>query len=100
MGRIEVNNPWTGTWGTVCGHWLWDNDNYANLLCQELGYTSGVLYTYGATADSAHVHDLTVVSGYRQCDGTEVAGTTDVDGVDTPIDVLYSCTAVRQRACF
>ena len=49
MGRIEVYNPWKGDYGTVCGHWLWDNDNYGNMVCQELGYAGGILYTYGSS---------------------------------------------------
>ena len=79
QGRIEVCNPKVGDcsgsgdgsgWGTVCGHWLWDNDGLAKIVCKELGYDDGALYTYGA---SDSLHDLPIVAGYRVCsaDGAE-----------------------------
>ena len=59
MGRLEVYNPSArhadgngqGTWGTVCGHWFWDNDNAANVACRQImgSSASGYMYTFGAT---------------------------------------------------
>ncbi len=57
MGRLEVYNPSArhadgngqGTWGTVCGHWFWDNDNAAGVACRQMGFADGFMYTFGAT---------------------------------------------------
>jgi hypothetical protein len=57
MGRVEVFNPnalhvgsqTRGTWGSVCGHYFWDNDNMADIVCRQLGYNSGEVYTVSAT---------------------------------------------------
>ena len=76
MGRIEVwapaarhvNSNQVGTWGTVCGHWFWEGDGLANVVCRQLGYTSGSTYTFGHTAQLPH---LPVVAGFRVCDGSE-----------------------------
>jgi hypothetical protein len=76
MGRIEVfnpqamheNNPQRGTWGTVCGHWTWDNNNAADIACRQLGYASGEIYTFG---HSNQLPNLPIVSGWRVCDGHE-----------------------------
>ena len=42
QGRIEVFNDainsGAGGWGTVCGHWLWDNDGLADMVCRKMGY--------------------------------------------------------------
>ena len=54
QGRIEVwqpnalhvNSGQRGTWGTVCGHWLWENDHLADITCRALGFSSGTLYTF------------------------------------------------------
>ena len=67
QGRIEVYNPAVG-WGTVCGHWMWDNDNVANMICEELGYDGGALYTYGAAPAGSSLQDLPIVTGFRKCD--------------------------------
>ena len=42
----------TPTWGTVCGHWFWDNDEPANIVCRALGYESGDIYTYGTSMNA------------------------------------------------
>jgi hypothetical protein len=76
MGRIEVFNPQAvhigssvrGSWGTVCGHWVWDNDNAADIVCRQLGYSSGEIYTYGRTSQ---LPTLPIVAGGRLCAGTE-----------------------------
>ena len=42
QGRIEVFNDainsGAGGWGTVCGHWVWDNDGLADMVCRKMGY--------------------------------------------------------------
>ena len=76
MGRLEVFNPnahhvdgvGQGTWGTVCGHWLWDNDNAAGVACRQLGFADGFMYTFGA---SRLLPTLPIVAGFRLCQGTE-----------------------------
>ena len=68
QGRVEVLNPVSGQWGTVCGHWFWNNDNAANIVCRELGYIGGNVYTFGV---SPSLPQLPIVAGFRACEGTE-----------------------------
>jgi hypothetical protein len=76
MGRLEVFNPTarhadgsgSGTWGTVCGHWYWDNDNAAAVACRQMGFATGVMYTFGTTR---LLPTLPIVAGFKTCDGTE-----------------------------
>ena len=70
QGRIEVFNPSGNEWGTVCGHWMWDNDNVANIVCRQLGFAYGTLYTFGVTTQ---LQQLPVVWGFRRCAGTEAS---------------------------
>ena len=49
QGRIEVFNAAGNEWGTVCGHWMWDNDDVANIVCRQLGFAYGTLYTFGVS---------------------------------------------------
>jgi hypothetical protein len=73
QGRMEVLNPrmngGSGGWGTVCGHWLWNNDKAASIFCRQLGYSFGQIYTYGASASLAQ---LPVAAGFRECTGSEM----------------------------
>ena len=70
MGRVEVYNRMAqhadgvgqGTWGTVCGHWFWDNDNFAGVVCRQLGFEDGVGYTFGSTR---LLPTLPIVAGFR-----------------------------------
>ena len=72
QGRLEVRNPYSQRWGTVCGHWLWDNDNAASIACRELGFAYGSIYTYGAASTSSTLDQtLPIVWGFRVCQGTE-----------------------------
>lgn len=81
-------NPTSNTWGTVCksqallqflvvsrsfserllvitgGHWFWNNDNSANIVCRQLGYVGGTVYTFGV---SPSMPQLPIVAGFR-CD--------------------------------
>ena len=70
---MEVFNPrmngGVGDWGTVCGHWYWNNDNAASVFCRQLGYSFGQIYTYGASTTLAQ---LPVAAGFRVCTGTEM----------------------------
>ncbi len=76
MGRIEVFNPQAmhentaqrGTWGTVCGHYFWDNNNVGDIVCRQLGYESGDTYTFG---HSNQLPTLPVVIAGGVCDGSE-----------------------------
>ena len=68
QGRIEVYNGALGKWGTVCGHWLWNNDEAANIVCRAQGFAGGSMYTFGA---SHRLPAMDVVAGYRVCTGQE-----------------------------
>ena len=46
----------------------WDNDEVANIVCRQLGYASGTIYTYGHTSQ---LPTLPVVAGFRRCTGSE-----------------------------
>lgn len=76
MGRVEVYNRNAlhadghsrGTWGTVCGHYVWDNDNMADTVCRQLGFASGTVYTFGTTQ---LLPTLPIVAGFVTCAGGE-----------------------------
>ena len=34
---------WNEQWTPICGHYFWDNNVGADLFCQKLGFSSGVL---------------------------------------------------------
>ena len=99
MGRIEVWNPHVrrdgapqgGAWGTMCGQWAWNNHAAANLVCQQLGFAAGEIYTFGPTN---FLPMLPVVYGYRTCDGSErslfncaTASTTGPESWRVPADM-------------
>lgn len=103
-GRLEVytgeilpdgSRSDTPSWGTVCGHWLWDNDEAANIACHDLGYISGSLFTYGA---SFNLRELPAHLGFQTCDGTEPSlldcdlhmGGPDPDHLSYPAASCYS----------
>eukprot|EP01047_Picozoa_sp_COSAG01_P026990 COSAG01_NODE_1762_length_9295_cov_7.745134_2_plen_2326_part_00 len=69
QGRMEVRNPTTGTWGTVCGMGFNDQgDAAATVFCKQLGYIAGQLYTFGA---SSLLPTMSAAAGYRTCSGSE-----------------------------
>jgi len=61
-GRVEIFN---GTeWGTLCGHFWWDNEKGAENLCKQLGYKTGVRFDAPEGTGS-------IVAGNRLCAGGE-----------------------------
>lgn len=82
-------------WGTVCGHWLWDSDTAADIVCQDLGYASGTLYTFGSSLNLA---ELPTVAGFQVCEGTEAsiedcpvqASGRDATGIHPPARSCYN----------
>ena len=46
----------------------WDNDAAADIVCRQLGYSGGSIYTFGHTSQ---LPSLPVVAGYRTCTGSE-----------------------------
>ena len=88
QGRIEVYNENIGGWGTVCGHWFWDNHNVAKIVCQQLGYADGLLYTYGASPSLGP--QLPIVAGFSVCQDEDVAGAVQGNGI-------YDCSRQGQN---
>ena len=46
MGLIEEGTPyifWDLKWHPICGQYFWDNNIGATLICNKLGYNSGVV---------------------------------------------------------
>jgi hypothetical protein len=118
QGRIEVYNENVGGWGTVCGHWFWDNHNMASIVCQQLGYDDGLLYTYGSSAGLGT--ELPIVAGFSVCEDADVDGAVrgngifdcsrqgsngrpvtdcEASGVWTDGDGASDCTAPEDRDC-
>ena len=63
-GRIEVFKD--GKWGTVCGHYTWNNHHAAEVVCRRLGYRGGRTYKV-----SNSPNDLPIIVGWRICSGGE-----------------------------
>ena len=45
-----------------------NNDNAADIVCRQMGFESGEIYTFGSTT---FLPTLPVVVGWRACDGSE-----------------------------
>ena len=45
-----------------------DNDNAANAVCRQMGYSSGEIYTFGSTS---YLPTMPIVAGWRICHGGE-----------------------------
>lgn len=54
VGRVEVSQDGK-QWGTVCGDWT---DYEANVVCRELGHTSGKVYQK-CRHSNAKSHEMT-----------------------------------------
>ena len=98
-GRIEVFKD--GKWGTVCGHYTWNNHHAAEVVCRRLGYRGGRTYKV-----SNSPNDLPIIVGWRICSGGEENllecplqdGRTEANEMDDcshEIDVGASCTGSR-----
>merc|ERR1712013_384858 len=61
-GRVEIWKD--GKWGTLCGHFWWDNQKGAENICRQLGYAGGSKYTAGGGTGPIH-------AGNRLCSGGE-----------------------------
>eukprot|EP01052_Picozoa_sp_SAG31_P054614 SAG31_NODE_14644_length_795_cov_0.961207_1_plen_147_part_01 len=68
MGRIEVFND--GSWGTVCGHWFWDSNNGADIVCRSLRdesgeqpYAGGTVYTAGCDSSAGCDRSMPIHTG-------------------------------------
>merc|ERR1719402_708983 len=90
-GRVELYKD--GQWGTLCGHYWWDNQKGAENICKELGYTGGTKYT--APGGSGPI-----LAGNRLCNGGEETvwdcplqkGRTDTTACSHDLDQGVSCT--------
>ena len=66
-----------------------DNDEAANIACRQLGYASGMIYTFG------HTHllpTLPIVTGWKLCDGSQrnILGCQDM-GQPNDRDCAFGC---------
>jgi len=52
-------------WGTLCGHYWWDNQKGAENICRHLGYGGGTHYT------APDISSLPILTGNRLCKGGE-----------------------------
>jgi hypothetical protein len=50
---------------------MWDNDNVASIVCRQLGFTYGQVYTFGAAGMQSTLETLPVAWGFRKCAGNE-----------------------------
>merc|ERR1719250_54490 len=90
-GRVEIWKD--GKWGTLCGHYWWDNQKGAENICKQLGYTGGTKYTDGGGTGPIH-------AGNRLCSGGEEtifdcplqAGRSDTTGCSHSLDQGVQCT--------
>merc|ERR1719394_480532 len=91
-GRVELYK--NGKWGTLCGHYWWDNQKGAENICKQLGYTGGTKYTApGGTGP--------IQTGNRLCKGGEATiwdcplKRGELDGCTHDIDQGVACTGTR-----
>ena len=59
-GRVSVLK--NGQWGTLCGHYFWDNQHGASMICKQLGYSQGGT-KYTAAGGTGPIN-----AGNRKCD--------------------------------
>merc|ERR1711962_1809172 len=95
-GRVELYK--NGKWGTLCGHYWWNNEKGAENICRQLGYTGGTKYTApGGTGP--------IQTGNRLCKGGEATiwdcplKRGELDGCTHNIDQGVACTGTRGKYC-
>jgi len=90
-GRVELFKE--GTWGTLCGHYWWDNQKGAENICKQLGYSGGTWYrSPGGTGP--------IQAGNRLCSGGEAtvwdcplqSGRNDLTRCDHDQDIGVDCS--------
>jgi hypothetical protein len=105
QGRIEVFKG--GAWGTVCGHWFWDSNEGADIVCKQLAdadgnhpYAGGTVYTFGNADDSS---SMPIQTGCTVChnDDTDIltCATTGAPGGDDGPGWGPRSTADCQQSC-
>merc|ERR1712196_543517 len=67
-GRIEIYRA--GKWGTLCGHFWWDNDHGASMICKQVGYPAGGKQMRKGTGLPGP-SDMVITTGNRLCSGSE-----------------------------
>ena len=75
--RLQNNKDpevfWDGEWRPICGHYFWDNNFGADLFCQQLGYSSGLVkgrgQELGLPADALRVGKCSATNEWLKCDG-------------------------------
>merc|ERR1719334_2481292 len=94
-GRVELYK--NGTWGTLCGHYWWDNQKGAENICRQLGYTGGTKYTApGGTGP--------IQTGNRLFEGGEATiwdcplKRGELDGCTHDIDQGVNCCTTKDNA--
>merc|ERR1712215_57154 len=93
-GRVELYK--NGKWGTLCGHYWWDNQKGAENICRQLGYTGGTKYTApGGTGP--------IQTGNRLCEGGEATiwdcplKRGELEGCTHDIDQGVTCCTTKDN---
>jgi hypothetical protein len=70
-GRIEIYKD--GKWGTLCGHYWWNNNHGASMICKQAGYAQGgkQVIRGGSSVDLPGPNSMDIVTGNRYCNGGE-----------------------------
>lgn len=94
-GRVNI---WTkGKWHSLIGHYFWDSQKGAEMLCKQLGYTGGTRYTAGKGSSIPQQ-----ITQARTCYGTEKnffeCKFAHSYGVERENDQGLSCTGTRTNA--
>ena len=50
------------TWAPICGHFMWEDDRTAELLCQSMGYRRGALHSHTSSVTDTFTYS---VDAYR-----------------------------------
>ena len=64
---------WDGKWRPICGHYFWDNNFGADLFCQQLGFSSGLVKGKGQNLilpnDALLIGKCSATNEWLKCDG-------------------------------